>query len=468
VIFEQLYNFIINTYPLIISGNCSIILPKTKNKLEVIYCNNTLELNFYDEQLELFYSENSFGSGEDNYNISWSDDENFIALTYISQWYEDLYFIDISKRKIIYEISGENMLDGSRAVAFLGNKALILPTLNSESGISDLKVLDCNTLKETILLKSEFASLYELVCENFCIIDNILVFYTLQVSPGNIFTGTPDVVSNQKIKLIDMQELVNLHRLKIYSYDNHEIEYVLKNFQINHIMKSKNDKLLISYDNQIIEYNLNINFNNYRIIELLEPIVLNGGWDKGYAMDLHTTSSHFISDGTYNTTRSKIGELLYQFKYMNNYGVLDDMSLTIIDFASKVFSGYGLGSWIDWSSEIDVIIPIPPTNHNRNYQPVAELTKKISEFSNIKCDLDYLQKRSHAELKGIDNDDERRDILKNAFYIPNQKYKGKNILLLDDIFRSGTTLDTATQILKEKAGVGYIYVLTITKTRTKR
>lgn len=480
MIFENLYNNLTNSYPLMISGDCSINFPKTKNRLHIIHNSDYqqtpfgLELNFFNEEGKLLYSETSFSGGEDNYNISWSDNENFIAVTYISQWYEDLYFLDINQKRIIYEITGHKEIDGSRAVAFFRNKALILPTLNYESGLSDLKIFDCETLEEIILLKSEFLPLYGLICENFCVIDNLLVFISLQVFPGNIFaevmTGTPehDVISKQTIQLIDVQELITFRRLKLYSYNNSEIDYVLNKFQIHHIMKSQNNNLLLSYNNQIIEYNLNIAYHNYKTVELLEPFVLIGEWYKGYAIDSHTVSSYLLSDGTYDTTRSDIGELLYRFKYANNYDVLNTISNITIDFASKIFSGYGLGSWRHWTSEIDVIIPIPPTNHNREYQPVIELTKRISELSNVPCDLNYLQKKTHQELKSIDDNEQRKKILRNAFLIENQKYKGKTILLFDDIFRSGATLNAATQILKEKGKIDYIYVLTLTKTRTKR
>ena len=45
---------------------------------------------------------------------------------------------------------------------------------------------------------------------------------------------------------------------------------------------------------------------------------------------------------------------------------------------------------------------------------------------------------------------------------------GKNVLLLDDLYRSGVTLETITDILYKKAGVKDVYVLTMTKSRSKR
>lgn len=55
----------------------------------------------------------------------------------------------------------------------------------------------------------------------------------------------------------------------------------------------------------------------------------------------------------------------------------------------------------------------------------------------------------------------------DAFIITNKSYKGKTVLLFDDLYRSGETLNAVTKVLKEQGEVEDIYVLTITRTRTK-
>jgi predicted amidophosphoribosyltransferase len=49
-----------------------------------------------------------------------------------------------------------------------------------------------------------------------------------------------------------------------------------------------------------------------------------------------------------------------------------------------------------------------------------------------------------------------------------ERYKNKRVLLIDDLFRSGETLNASIRTLKEQGKVNDIYVLAITKTRTKR
>lgn len=52
------------------------------------------------------------------------------------------------------------------------------------------------------------------------------------------------------------------------------------------------------------------------------PTVVQGAWTRGWALDRHITSSVFLGDDEYGharfeSTRSPIGELLYQLKYRN-------------------------------------------------------------------------------------------------------------------------------------------------------
>lgn len=50
----------------------------------------------------------------------------------------------------------------------------------------------------------------------------------------------------------------------------------------------------------------------------MSPKEIKGRWKAGWALDAHTLSSIPNTDGTYNTTRSKIGETVFQLKYRHN------------------------------------------------------------------------------------------------------------------------------------------------------
>jgi len=116
-----------------------------------------------------------------------------------------------------------------------------------------------------------------------------------------------------------------------------------------------------------------------------------------------------------------------------------------------------------------IIMPVPPSNLNRKFQPVIEIAENTSSILDIPMCIDSLVKNKVThELKEIVDFEERKEILKDAFNIQNDCIESKNILLFDDLYRSGATLRVITEILYNKGKVNNVYVLTLTKTRSKR
>lgn len=202
-----------------------------------------------------------------------------------------------------------------------------------------------------------------------------------------------------------------------------------------------------------------------------------GNWIEGFALNLHTTSStpiykkeKIIIEGVvkeveiqneiigWDTKRPEIAEHLYQLKYCQ-----DKSRIPIISDISVKF----LNTKHNW--KIDVIVPIPPSNTSRNFQPVYELAKEISKISNIPVDLNSLKKlKPTNQLKSEEDPIQRKTLLTSAFDIQQDILKDKNVLLFDDLYRSGETLNAVCDIIKNKGGAASVYVLTITKTRKKR
>ena len=129
-------------------------------------------------------------------------------------------------------------------------------------------------------------------------------------------------------------------------------------------------------------------------MENINPIVLNGPWTQGYALDRHIISSTYLGEDEYghdkfDTTRSEIGELIYQLKYRRQ-NTIDEIMKYVIPFISKQWG----------SNNIELIIPAPPSNE-RQVQPVFEICKAISSRLNIHVDLEVLIKTRSQQLKGL-------------------------------------------------------------------
>jgi predicted amidophosphoribosyltransferase len=201
---------------------------------------------------------------------------------------------------------------------------------------------------------------------------------------------------------------------------------------------------------------------------------LDGHWTDGYALDFHTTSSKptekktikKIVDGKeiekevqlYETTRPEIAEHLFQLKYRSDRNHIEPIAKEATKF---------LSTKTQW--DLHKIIPIPPSDDKRKFQPVYEFAQAIGKLCNIEVDYKTLMKlKTTSELKEIEDPDKRREILKDAFGIVSNSLNGKNVLLFDDLYRSGETLNAVCDIIKNKGNAKNIYVLTITKTRSKR
>lgn len=114
-----------------------------------------------------------------------------------------------------------------------------------------------------------------------------------------------------------------------------------------------------------------------------------------------------------------------------------------------------------------MIIPVPPSRSVRAFQPVIAVAKGISKFTGMKLCADCVVKLKQApELKNIYELNKRMEILKDAYHVVKQQVEGRNILLFDDLYRSGATLNAITQALKNEGKADKVYALTLTKTRS--
>ena len=59
---------------------------------------------------------------------------------------------------------------------------------------------------------------------------------------------------------------------------------------------------------------------------------------------------------------------------------------------------------------------------------------------------------------------ERRRLLEGAFAVSRSEVEGEPILLLDDLYRSGATLNAVAEALTQ-AGAAAVFALALTKTR---
>jgi competence protein ComFC len=185
----------------------------------------------------------------------------------------------------------------------------------------------------------------------------------------------------------------------------------------------------------------------------VNPQKIVGKWHKGLALDLHTTSSTPIGPNEqghmqFDTQRPEIAELLYRMKYKND----SSGAAQIIEAAAAHVK-----------SKFDMLVPVPSSSGR---SVVLVLAKGIGVTLNLPVVRCISTTRPTPQLKNVTDPDERARLVDGLYSVDRAVVEGKRILLFDDLYRSGSTLNAIATALKVQGKAADISVLTITKTRS--
>ncbi len=185
-----------------------------------------------------------------------------------------------------------------------------------------------------------------------------------------------------------------------------------------------------------------------------------GKWREGFSFDLHTLSSTFIGydefgHSRFDTQRSEIGELLYRLKNKGDQTSVPEI-VEAVETLMKV-----------WNPTVDILVPVPPSTQ-RAVQPVLVLAKAISQRLGIPLADCVMRTRDIPELKNVFDLDERAKLLEGLHAVDRSITQGKTVLLFDDLYRSGATMNAITTELCETGEATDVFALTITRTRSNQ
>jgi len=174
-----------------------------------------------------------------------------------------------------------------------------------------------------------------------------------------------------------------------------------------------------------------------------------GEFDVGYALANHTV----IQEGVRQYT--PLGQMVYEFKYQRRKSHIDALVAEMVKFLEEA----------DDYQRIDLIVAVPCTLGDREYDPVGYLVTELSHRTGLPFGKEVLIKtRPTRPQKELVNITQKTVNVKGAFKVENHdKIRDKNILLIDDLYDSGATLNECTRVLKS-AGARKVLVLTLTRT----
>ena len=144
---------------------------------------------------------------------------------------------------------------------------------------------------------------------------------------------------------------------------------------------------------------------------------------------------------------------MYRFKYSGRREYADF-------FAEEVTKRYG--RWIVQRG-IEVIVPVPmymSKKRKRGYNQAEIFALALGRECAIPIERKLVQRIRNTMPQKSLNDIQRKDNLKGAFQVRTNIVKYSKILLVDDIYTTGATIDAIAELLK-KSGAKEVYFLSI-------
>ena len=195
----------------------------------------------------------------------------------------------------------------------------------------------------------------------------------------------------------------------------------------------------------------------------VHPILLRGPWTQGYALDRQVLRSIYTGDNefghpTFDTTRTEIGEAMYQLKYRSNRDILPEIVETASAFVRSYYTN---------DVTIDDIVSVLPSDESRSSQPVYCICEGMAESLGLIYSYEYVVKVTQTPQMKNTPIEEREQILSDAFEVRNEAHiqSLNSVLLVDDLFQTGTTAKYITNVLKSVNSKLSVMLLTMTKTK---
>ena len=170
-----------------------------------------------------------------------------------------------------------------------------------------------------------------------------------------------------------------------------------------------------------------------------------------------------------------ISKYFFEHNYFFNYkGIIREQILTL-KFQERAYNCQTIVSFLENRQKClekfkkyDIILIVPVSKRRkmeRGYDQSEILAKKISQLLNIKIEKNIIQKNVDTKPQSTLNKTQRKENVKKVYKVKNTEIlKNKRILIFDDIYTTGSTVNECARLLI-KSGIerSNIGVLTIAK-----
>ncbi|HID7484127.1 TPA: ComF family protein [Morganella morganii] len=184
---------------------------------------------------------------------------------------------------------------------------------------------------------------------------------------------------------------------------------------------------------------------------------LYGSWKAGFALDKHTEWSRPLGENSaghmqFDTKRTEVGEALYRLKYKQDWSQLDPLARCLADNIKIRFP------------DARFVLPMPAST-SRSRQPVTEIVRIVSKITDLPhFDHLLMKEPGNTPLKNLTDKQEKLNAIGESFSVFDQIQNDGcwNVVVIDDLYHTGASLESACQVLRGYSKVNNIYVAALT------
>jgi ComF family protein len=159
----------------------------------------------------------------------------------------------------------------------------------------------------------------------------------------------------------------------------------------------------------------------------------------GYCKDL---KFHFSRAVAGCRAEGIVRDSIHRFKYNREMYYEPHLTSWLVAAAQR---------WIDWS-KVDTIVPVPlhpRKQRSREFNQAELLARALAKQVGVPAVCKQLRRVKETVTQTALDAKARRDNLKDAFAIKEgASFQGRRVVLVDDVFTTGATLDSCARILR--------------------
>lgn len=184
---------------------------------------------------------------------------------------------------------------------------------------------------------------------------------------------------------------------------------------------------------------------------------IEGPWDEGWVLDKHSIGSvctgyNEFGHPIFDTTRTEVGEATFLLKYRSDWAQAKPLAAAIATEICPKLANIGF------------VVPMPAST-SRARQPVTEVAMHLGQLIQVPVFNNLLLKSVNGKsLKNLNSKEEKVAAIGDSFSVNDEiADEGKwNVLVVDDLFHTGASMEAASKVLRTYPKVQKIYVAALT------